>query len=143
MPAKPNKTQATTASVPAFLATIADEQKRLDAAAIVALMEQATKQPAKMWGPAIIGFGEAHYVYESGREGDWFFVGLSPRKAALTLYAMGGYSTYTDLLADLGKHSLGGGCLYIKKLSDVKLPVLKKLIQTAAKAAKAKAQPAK
>jgi hypothetical protein len=122
---------------------VPDEQKRADAQVILDLMEKATKQPAKMWGPAIIGFGEAHYVYESGREGDWFFIGLSPRKASLTLYAMGGYAGYTDLLADLGKHTVGGGCLYIKKLSDVKLPVLKKLIHTAAKTAKEKAKPAR
>ncbi|MCC7358094.1 MAG: DUF1801 domain-containing protein [Anaerolineales bacterium] len=143
MPARPNKTQVTTASVADFIAKVPDEQKRSDAAMIVALMEKATKQPGRMWGQAIIGFGEVHYVYASGREGDWFLMGLSPRKAALSLYALGGYAAHTELLAGLGKHTLGVGCLYIKQLADVKLPVLKQLIQAAAKAAKTQAMTVK
>ena len=136
MPAAPNKTQQTNDSVEAFINRVADEQKRADAFTLLALMQKATKQPPKMWGTAIVGFGDAHYKYDSGREGDWFWIGLSPRAANLTLYTIGGWPRYTELLAKLGKHSLGKGCLYIKRLSDVDLPTLKQLITTAAAFAK-------
>lgn len=135
-----NKTQPTTVAVEDFLSTVPDAQKRADAAVVVELMQKATRLPPTMWGSSIIGFGHAHYIYETGREGDWFFIGLSPRKASLTLYAIDGWERYPDLLAGLGKHTLGKGCLYIKRLSDVDLPTFKKLIQTAAKHAKESAK---
>jgi hypothetical protein len=138
MPA--NKTQPTAVPVTDYLNTLADTQQRADAFALAALMQTASGLPPKMWGPAIIGFGEAHYVYESGREGDWFFIGFAPRKAALTLYAMGGWKNHPELLAKLGKHTLSSGCLYIKRLSDVDQSTLKQLCQAAAKQAKASAQ---
>src|ERR1700757_2879579 len=97
----------TEASVTDFLASIADDKKRADAVALVDMMQRVTKQEPKMWGSNIIGFGNMHYVYESGREGDWFPVGFSPRKANLTLYNMaGGWQQY-ELLKDLGKFTLG------------------------------------
>ena len=123
-----NKTQKTEASVSDFLNTLPDETKRQDCFTILALMKQASGSAPKMWGPAIIGFGDAHYKYESGREGDWFKIGFSPRKANLTLYIMGGLPKYADLLGQLGKHKTGKGCLYINKLSDVNLDVLKEMI---------------
>jgi hypothetical protein len=86
-----------------------------------------------MWGSSIIGFGDHHYVYESGREGDWFIVGFSPRKQNMTLYLMGGLSHLSEFLQQLGKYTNGKGCLYVKKLSDIKLDVLKAMIQKAVK----------
>jgi len=133
MPAAPNKTQKTEASVDAFIHTVSDEQKRADAFALLDLMHKATKQPPKMWGTSIVGFGDIHYESQSGRAGDWFLIGFSPRVASLTLYAVGGWARYPELLKDLGKHTLGGGCLYIKRLSEVNSPALKKLIQASAK----------
>jgi hypothetical protein len=133
MPAAANKTQMTDADVDRFVAALPEGEKRNDAAALLEIMRQVTKLPAKMWGPSIIGLGDAHYIYETGREGDWFFIGFAPRKAALTLYTIGGWPMHGEELKDLGKHTLGGGCLYIKRLSDVKLPVLKKAVQVAFK----------
>ena len=88
-----------------------------------------------MWGTSIVGFGDYHYVYKSGREGDWFVTGFSPRKQNLTLYSMGGFLQFTDLLKKLGKYSTGKGCLYISKLEDVDPKVLKELISQSVKAA--------
>ena len=92
------------------------------------MMQEITKTPPKMWGNAIIGFGEYHYVYASGREGDWFLTGLSPRKQSLTLYIMSGLNQHLDLLGKLGKFKTGKGCLYINKLEDVDLDILQQLI---------------
>lgn len=89
-----------------------------------------------MWGTSIIGFGHTHYIYESGREGDWFITGFSPRKHNLTLYVMGSFAPHTELLEKLGKHKTGVGCLYINKLQDVDIKVLKELIKQSVKAAK-------
>jgi hypothetical protein len=122
------KTKATKQSVAAFLKTIPDEQKREDAANVIELMRAATKEEPVMWGTSIIGFGTYRYKYESGREGDWPIVGLSPRKQNLTLYIMPGFSEYEGLLAKLGPHTTGASCLYIKRLSDIHLPTLKTLI---------------
>lgn len=131
-----NKTQKTAASVTAFLDAIADEKKRKDAYALVELMKKATKQEPKMWGSSIVGFGHMHYVYDSGREGDSGLIGFSPRKANLTLYAMGpGWDTF-EPIKDLGKYTLGKSCLYIKKLDDVNMPALKKLLTEAVKSGK-------
>lgn len=123
-----NKTQKTETSVTDFLNSLPDEQKRQDSFTIVELMKQASESEPKMWGPSIIGFGDSHYKYESGREGDWFLIGFSPRKQNLTLYIRGGLPKYTELLNKLGKYKTGKGCLYINKLSDVNLDILKEMI---------------
>jgi len=122
------KTKLTDASVDKFIEDIRDEQTRTDCYQILDMMKKATKAEAKMWGTSIVGFGDYHYKYESGRENDWFLVGFSPRKQNLTLYLMGGLNGHEDLLKNLGKHSLGKGCLYIKRLEDINTKVLKDLI---------------
>ena len=122
-----NKTKPTEVSVAAFIDAIADQTRRADAKALVKLMQSATGEKPKMWGPSIIGFGSCHYKYESGREGDMPLVGFSPRKAATVLYGMAGSSDAEALLAKLGKHTTGKGCLYIKKLADVDQKVLEAL----------------
>jgi hypothetical protein len=123
------KTKATDASVAYYLNSIENNQVRQDCWAIAELMQAATKAEPKMWGSSIVGFGTYHYVYASGREGDWMLIGLSPRKQNITLYLMGGFEQQEKLLALLGKYTRGKGCLYIKRLSDIHLPTLKKLIQ--------------
>lgn len=130
------KTQVNDASVTKFVESVEDEQKRQDARVLLDLLQKATKQAPKMWGDSIVGFGSYHYVGRSGREGDWFVAGFSPRKQNLTLYMLGGWEQEPELLAQLGKHSLGKGCLYIKRLDDVKVPALKKLIAAGLKRAK-------
>src|SRR5215216_5870328 len=130
------KTQATKSSVDTFLQGIKDEKRRQDCYVILKIMQKATKAKAKMWGTSIVGFGDAHYVYESGREGDWFITGFSPRKQNLTLYIMGGFHQFEDLMKKLGKHSTGKGCLYINKLEDVDTKVLKEIITKSVKMAK-------
>ena len=123
-----NKTKQTTVSVAAYLGALTDETKRADALALVKLMQSATGEEPKMWGPSIVGFGSYHYTYDSGREGDMPVVGFSPRKPATVLYGMRAAGNADALLARLGKHTTGKGCVYIKKLSDVDLKVLKELI---------------
>jgi len=123
------KTQKTRASVAKFLASIEDEKRRKDSRAVLKMMKEITGDKPEMWGPAIIGFGSYHYTYASGREGDWFLTGFSPRKQALTLYIMSGFSKYDALLKKLGKFKTGKACLYIKKLEDVHLPTLEELIR--------------
>jgi hypothetical protein len=129
------KTKVTKVSVVKFLQGIKDEKKREDCYQILKIMKKATKAEPRMWGTSIIGFGDHHYVYESGREGDWFIAGFSPRVQNLTLYMMGGFDQ--DLLKKLGKYKTGKGCLYINKLEDVDTKVLDKLITTSVKKAKA------
>lgn len=128
MKSNENKTQPTEVSVSDFLASIDDEQKRADSQVVAQLMEAATGEPPKMWGPAIVGYGTYHYVYASGREGDWMLTGFSPRKTALTVYLMAGVERQTELLAKLGKYKTGKSCLYIKRLSDINLDVLREMI---------------
>jgi hypothetical protein len=123
-----NKTKPTKVSVSRFIAAIADTTKRADATALVKLMQSATGEEAKMWGPSIIGFGSYHYTYESGREGDMPLAGFSPRKAATVVYGMTGFTESEALRAKLGKHTTGAGCLYIKKLADVDQKVLETLV---------------
>jgi hypothetical protein len=130
------KTKLNEASVTGFLNKIKDEEKRIDSFEILKLMQQVTKQEPKMWGSSIIGFGNIHLKYESGRELDWFITGFSPRKQNLTLYVLGSYNPHTDLLKKLGKHKTGVGCLYINKLKDVDIKVLKELVKQSVKAAK-------
>jgi hypothetical protein len=133
-----NKTKPTKVSVASYIAALPDEAKRADAKALVKMMQGATGEKPAMWGPSIIGFGSVRYVYESGREGDMPLVGFSPRKPALVLYGVA--RTSEAMLGKLGKHSTGKGCLYIKKLADVDLKVLEKMIAFAVKA-KSKKQP--
>lgn len=130
------KTKVNTASVKKFLDSIPDEAKRKDAYVLFEMLKKATKTEPKMWGDSIVGFGTYHYVGKSGREGDWFLTGLSPRKQNLTLYMLGGWEPHKALLAKLGKHTLGTGCLYIKRLEDVDVAVLNKLIVAGVKDAK-------
>jgi len=123
------KTKQNDLSVEKFLKSLADKSTREDCLAIVQLMKQATKAEPKMWGASIIGFGTYHYKYESGREGDWFLTGFSPRKQNMTLYIMPGFARYAELMQKLGKYKTGKSCLYIKKLGDVDLAVLKQLVK--------------
>jgi hypothetical protein len=130
-----NKTVETDASVAEFINAVDDDVKREDSWKLVEIMQQVTGEPPRMWGPSIVGFGTYHYVYESGREGDMPVVGFSPRKAALTLYinSKSGWEAHADLMESLGKHKVGKGCLYIKRLSDVDMEKLAGLIERSAK----------
>jgi Domain of unknown function (DU1801) len=131
------KTKPTNESVEDFLNKIADEERRADCFQVAKIMEEVTGEKPKMWGPSIVGFGSYHYKYDSGREGDWPVTGFSPRKKDLTLYIMMGYEKHTELMEKLGKHSGGKSCLYIKRLSDIHLPTLKKLLKVSVKELKA------
>lgn len=133
------KTKPTDADIDTFLQSIPDDRKRQDSYAVLEMMQTATGTPPRLWGSNIIGFGSYHYTYASGRAGDWFVVGFSPRKQNLTLYLMGGLDQHADLLARLGKHKLGKGCLYINRLQDVDQDVLRDLIDAVVQA---NAQPA-
>jgi hypothetical protein len=128
--AKPNKTKETAASVEAFLAKIKPAAKQKDCLALCDLMARVSGEPARMWGPSIVGFGQRHYRYESGREGDTFVVGFSPRAQALVLYGVGGEERAADAQA-LGKVKLGKGCVYLKTLADVDAKKLEALIKRA------------
>ena len=130
-----NKTKQTKLSVATYIAAIKDPVQRADAKTLVALMQSASGEKAKMWGPAIIGFGSYHYKYDTGREGDMPLVGFSPRKAATVLY---GCRSAEALFPKLGKHSSGKGCLYIKKLADVDQKVLQQIIVKSVAAMRAK-----
>jgi hypothetical protein len=123
-----NKTKPTKLSVAAFIDAITDPSRRADAKALVKLMKRAAGEKPQMWGPSIIGFGSYHYRYDSGREGDMPLIGFSPRKPATVLYNTPGSSDSKVLLAKLGKHTTGKGCLYIKKLTDVDQKVLETMI---------------
>ena len=124
------KTKKNEASVEGFLNSITDEQRRADCFAVAELMKKVTKAAPKMWGTSIVGFGEYHYKYASGHEGDSCLVGFASRKEALVLYLMMGRDeTFNELLPQLGKYKSGKGCLYIKKLADVDLKVLQALIK--------------
>ena len=131
------KTTETEASVDKFLESVSDPQRREDCERVRALMREATGGDGKMWGDSIVGFGSYHYRYESGREGDWFLTGFSPRKSNLTLYIMAGFDRYDELLARLGKHSTGKSCLYVKRLADVDKSVLRELITASVRHMKA------
>lgn len=123
------KTKPTGASVEDFLQSVADPQQREDSFRVLKLMKEVTKTEPRMWGGSIVGFGDYHYKYPSGCEGDWFLAGFSPRKGNLTLYLMSGFAGYDELLAKLGKYKTGKACLYIKRLEDVDLAALKKLVK--------------
>ena len=123
------KTRPNKSSVEKFLRAVKDEQRRSDAHTLLRLMQEATGAAPQMWGDSIIGFGRYHYKYDSGREGEWFLTGFSPRKQNLTLYIMPGFARYGALLKKLGKHKTGKSCLYLNSLSQVDMPTLKKLIR--------------
>ena len=125
-----NKTKPTTRSVELFLDDLIPEQRKKDSWTLYLLMEKITGSQGVLWGTSIIGFGDYHYKYASGREGDWFLIGFSPRKNALTLYLMCDISHESIDFSTLGKHKKGKGCLYIKRLDDVDLKALEDIIKT-------------
>ena len=127
------KTKPTKASVKEFLNQISDQERRDDCFTVAKIMEEITGDKPKMWGPSIVGFGTWHYKYASGREGDWPVAAFSPRKKDLTLYLTPGFEEHQELMEKLGKHSTGKSCLYIKRLSDIHVPTLKKLIKKSVK----------
>jgi len=129
------KTKATKSSVPEFIDAITDPARQAEAKTLAKLMKKATGEKPTMWGPAIVGFGSHHYKYESGREGDMPAVAFSPRKAASVLYLNRNFSGFEELLAKLGKHETGKGCLYIKKLADVDQKVLEEMVTKSFEAA--------
>ena len=136
-----NKTQPTSISFLTFLDGSLDEARRADAKALAKLMQKVTGNEPKMWGSSIVGFDSVHYTYASGREGDMPMVSFSPRKAANVLYGILGFDGAAALLAKLGKHTTGKGCLYIKKLADVDMQVLETLVDKAVAATRARQTP--
>ena len=125
------KTKKTEDSVSEFVAAIPDEKKRTDSQTLLEVIEKATGETPKMWG-TIVGFGDYHYKYASGREGDWFLAGFAPRKQNLPVYVMAGFDAYDGLMAKLGNYKTGKSCLYIKKVEDVDLDVLEELVRRSA-----------
>ncbi len=127
------KTKPTEESVSGFLKTVSDKSRREDCLTVLELMKDVTGEEPKMWGSSIVGFGRYRYRYESGREGEFMITGFSPRKSDLTLYIMPGFEPASELMARLGKHKTGKSCLYIKKLADVDLGVLRKIVEKSVK----------
>ncbi len=127
------KTKENDASVAAFLDAVPDEKRRADARTVMEMLERVTGCPPRMWGTSIIGFDRYDYIYESGRSGSLCIIGVSPRKAALTLYIMPGFRIYDELMAKLGKYKTGKSCLYIKRLEDIDMKVLEKLAAASVK----------
>lgn len=124
-----NKTKKNNLSVRAFLDTVRDKDRRKDCDTMLKLMKEMTGEKPKMWGTSMVGFGEYHYKYDSGHEGDYFKTGFSPRKQSITLYIMPGFEKYPELMDKLGKHKVGKSCLYINSLDDIHIPSLKKLVK--------------
>jgi hypothetical protein len=122
------KTARTGESVGDFIDGIENDGRREDCDKLLRIMKRVTGREPAMWGESIVGFGSYHYRYESGREGDWFLTGFSPRKQNLTVYIMAGFDRYASLLARLGRHTTGKSCLYVKKLSDIDLGALEELV---------------
>lgn len=133
-----NKTQATSNNVIDFLNQVEPSHKKSDCFHLLNLFQEITQQPPLLWGTSIIGFGQYHYKYDSGREGDFFMVGFAPRKKNIVLYIMPGFDTVQNLLNALGKFKTGKSCLYINKLSDIDEITLKQLICTSFKQMKKK-----
>jgi len=123
------KTRPTAASVKEFLDGIADERRRRECRAVAKLMREVTGEKPRMWGPSIVGYGSYTYRYESGRSGEWFLTGFSPRKTSLTLYIMAGFARHAALMKRLGRHTTGKSCLYLRRLEDVDLEVLRELVR--------------
>lgn len=124
-----NKTQPTPKPVSDFIAGIEDETKRANCEELVNLMSGITGEPATMWGASMVGFGSYHYKYASGREGDFFLTGFSPRKQALSIYIISGFEIAPGLMEKLGKFKTGKSCLYVKNLDDIDRNILAQLIQ--------------
>ena len=137
---KENKTQPSGASVAKFIRALPDRDVRGDCETLIGLMRAVTKSDPKLWGPTIVGFGSYHYRYDSGREGDSILAGFSPRKGALAIYGMSGLREQKSILASLGKCRLGKGCLYVRRLEDVDLKVLKSLLVASVKRTRARWQ---
>lgn len=127
------KTKENEANIKEFLNTIENEQRKLDCFQLYDLMQEVTGKAGKMWGDSIIGFGSYHYKYDSGREGDWFLTGYSPRKQNLTIYIVSGFLNYQDLMKDLGKYKISSSCLYVNRLEDLNIETLKHLIKRSVK----------
>lgn len=125
----PNKTQPTNVTPKAFLSSLEPAQRRTDGLALLAFFNRVTGLKAKMWGPSIVGYGRYHYKYDSGREGEHFLTGFSPRKTALTIYVMPGYRDMSAKLKKLGPHTTGKSCLYIKSLNDIDHAVLEEIVK--------------
>ncbi len=128
-----NKTQPTDQSVKTFIDSLEDQQKIVDSYSLLDLMKEVTGCEPKMWGPSIIGFDQYHYKYESGREGDFLKVGFSPRKRELSIYIMSGFKKHDELMQKLGKYRTGKSCLYVKRLEDINMDVLRDLVQESVK----------
>ena len=127
------KTKPNDKSVIEFLNNVENKRRREDSFAVLKLMKEVTEEEPLMWGDSIVGFGSYHYKYSSGREADWLQIGFSPRKQSLTIYIMDGFEKYEELLDQLGKHKTGKSCLYINKLDDVSIPVLKDIMTESVK----------
>ncbi|MGB3182718.1 MAG: DUF1801 domain-containing protein [Cyclobacteriaceae bacterium] len=123
------KTKPNEQDVGAFLNAVDNERRRKDALYLLDMMKEVTGDQPKMWGDTIVGFGSYHYKYATGREGDWFITGFSPRKQNMSVYIMPGFDKYPELMSKLGKHKTGVSCLYINKLEDVDLDVLRELVE--------------
>lgn len=123
------KTQQNEGSIPEFLNGIENEERKKDCYKLLELLEKWTGESPKMWGNSMVGFGSYHYKYESGREGDWFLTGFSPRKQNLTMYITAGFDQYGEIMQELGKYKTGSSCLYVKKLSDIDLKKLQILVE--------------
>lgn len=124
-----NKTKATDSSIEDFINTVENEQKRDDSREMIEVMKEITGSEPKLWGSGLIGFGQYHYKYESGREGDFFITGFSPRKTALTVYIVPGFDGYGEQMKKLGPHKTGKSCLYLKNLDVIDRDVLKEVIK--------------
>ena len=132
--AKENKTQPTEVLVEDFIASIDNEKRRADALTLHKVMQRVSGHPGRMWGASIVGYGDMRYRYATGREGDWFLLGFSPRKTSLSLYlCLGGLEQFSSYLDRLGKHKTGAGCLYINTLADVNLVVLEEMMHATKK----------
>jgi hypothetical protein len=128
------KTRKNDASVHDFIASVDDPQKRNDSMALLKIFKEVLGEEPVMWGPSIVGFGSYHYVYKSGREGDWFLTGFSPRRQALTIYVMGGFEGHDALLEKLGRVKVSqGSCIYVKRLADLDMQVLENLVTASVK----------
>ena len=123
-----NKTTQNASPVEDFINSVDNEQKRKDSWDMIALMKKITGSEPRMWGSSLVGFGSYHYKYESGREGDFFITGFSPRKAAFTVYIMPGFSEYADLMEQLGPYKTGKSCLYLKNLDVIDRGILEQII---------------
>lgn len=126
-----NITQPTKTSVKRFIDSVEHDTRRSDAKKLLKMFKEITGEKPVLWGNSLIGFGQYHYRYDSGREGDMMMTGFSPRKSSLSVYVIGGFSELDDLLSKLGKHKIGKACLYINKLADVDEAVLRMLIEKA------------